>query len=271
MVTPIYLKIEVISSNARPTEWQNLLSTTDWTNVLYGDRNIPIEEEIRSTARPTERPKTGVANLGWNLRASETGGGTAGGLVPSFTPTDTALMFFFTSVGITAIVIPGMYRGDTIDMKVNKKGVVVVTEIGRVIEQGTLSSMPWPAKLQMARQVLNLLQYLEGSPLGSLGFDQLQTHDFLIVGSSNLRLIDLDNLNIGEPSCTTDSECRVSKGWDTEQDLNLGADLMGGSWDGQGQNSDNHDKRAHQGDSVGQGPGKTVGWGKQPGDDPLKL
>ncbi|XP_052798943.1 uncharacterized protein LOC128230575 isoform X2 [Mya arenaria] len=231
-------------------------------------------------------------------------------------------------------------RGDTIDMKVNKKGVVVVTEIGRVIEQGTLSSMPWPAKLQMARQVLNLLQYLEGSPLGSLGFDQLQTHDFLIVGSSNLRLIDLDNLNIGEPSCTTDSECRVSKGWDTgircvnnickgfnsqknlklvitaiilpllqhapsgsqkevdqfldkvnnfkvtsvdarkwvmdqikkaEQDLNLGADLMGGSWDGQGQNSDNHDKRAHQGDSVGQGPGKTVGWGKQPGDDPLKF
>jgi len=64
----------------------------------------------------------------------------------------------------------------------------------------------------VASQALRLAQYLVESPLGSLGFEKMQAHDFVMVGS-NLRLVDLDNLAVGEPPCTADVHCAVKPGY----------------------------------------------------------
>ncbi|XP_052242252.1 uncharacterized protein LOC127852330 isoform X2 [Dreissena polymorpha] len=98
-------------------------------------------------------------------------------------------------------------RGDAIDLRVNKRGIVLVTEAGTQLETGMIMHLPWATKLKMLLQLYELLRYLDTSPAGSLGFEALQLHDFVLVENS-LRLVDLDNLRVGEPACTTDVQCQ---------------------------------------------------------------
>ena len=53
---------------------------------------------------------------------------------------------------------------------------------------------------------MKLLLYLENSPIGSLGFEKLQLNDFVML-NSDIKLVDLDNLMIGEKACNTDNDC----------------------------------------------------------------
>jgi len=41
-------------------------------------------------------------------------------------------------------------RGDTIDLQVNKKGVVIVTESGMMLDHGVIYNLPWISKLQVS-------------------------------------------------------------------------------------------------------------------------
>ena len=63
----------------------------------------------------------------------------------------------------------------------------------------------------MLLELLELLQYMENSPLGSLGFDQLHTNDFVLVSGSKVKLVDLDNLRTWEKPCQTDRDCVIDE------------------------------------------------------------
>ena len=63
----------------------------------------------------------------------------------------------------------------------------------------------------MLLDMLELLQYLDNSPFGSLGFDQLHANDFVLVGGTKVKLVDLDNLQMWEKPCKTDSDCAIEE------------------------------------------------------------
>lgn len=52
--------------------------------------------------------------------------------------------------------------------------------------------------------------YLESSPIGSLGLDHMHTGDFVMV-DNYMKLVDLDDVHIGEPSCTRDKDCLIKE------------------------------------------------------------
>lgn len=57
---------------------------------------------------------------------------------------------------------------------------------------------------------MNLLIYLENSPIGSLGFDKLQIQDFVML-KSDMKLVDLDNLMVGEIACSHAEDCKIEE------------------------------------------------------------
>ena len=63
---------------------------------------------------------------------------------------------------------------------------------------------------QAAIHLLKLVMYLESSPIGSLGIDHMHTGDFILV-DNYMKLVDLDDLHIGEPTCTRDSDCEFKE------------------------------------------------------------
>ena len=64
--------------------------------------------------------------------------------------------------------------------------------------------------LQILLDLLHLLVYMDNSPLGSLGFEQLHANDF-VMASSKIKLVDLDNIIIGEKSCQTNKDCSTEE------------------------------------------------------------
>ncbi|XP_060604905.1 uncharacterized protein LOC132757598 isoform X2 [Ruditapes philippinarum] len=99
-------------------------------------------------------------------------------------------------------------RGETIDPRVRMKGAIIVTEAGKKMQQDLYQLLPWSSKIEIAIQLMKLLLYLENSPIGSLGFEKLQLNDFVML-NSDIKLVDLDNLMIGEKFCNTDNDCMV--------------------------------------------------------------
>lgn len=61
-------------------------------------------------------------------------------------------------------------------------------------------------KFQYSIQLAELLHYLEHSPLGSLGFGNIRTDDFVLI-DKNIKLVDLDDFTIGDPKCRTSRDC----------------------------------------------------------------
>lgn len=99
-------------------------------------------------------------------------------------------------------------RGDTIDMKIPKKGVLIVTELGKATSEEMFSLIAWKTKLQIGVSLLQFLLYLDDSPIGSLGFEKMQLYDFVMV-HSEFKLVDLANIRIGELPCETDQDCTI--------------------------------------------------------------
>ena len=62
----------------------------------------------------------------------------------------------------------------------------------------------------MVLELLQLLVYMDNSPLGNLGFDQLHSTDFVVV-DSKVKLVDLDNIRVYEKPCDTDQDCTVDE------------------------------------------------------------
>ena len=63
----------------------------------------------------------------------------------------------------------------------------------------------------MALQISHLLLYLDKSPVGSLRFKKLDLKDFVLVTGRNVKLADLDDLELGEKRCSRSYDCQYNK------------------------------------------------------------
>lgn len=59
----------------------------------------------------------------------------------------------------------------------------------------------------MALQVAKLLLYLDRCPLGSLQITKLTLSDFVLVRGTLVKLVDLDDLELGKKPCIDNSDC----------------------------------------------------------------
>lgn len=99
-------------------------------------------------------------------------------------------------------------RGDRIDSTVHKKGVIILTEPGVPVMPSTFGVMRFKERLKHARQLSELLHYLEHHPLGSLALTNTYSSDFVIV-DDKLKLVDLDDVVFEEKTCQFNSDCKV--------------------------------------------------------------
>ena len=79
------------------------------------------------------------------------------------------------------------------------EGIIAVYEYGEEVSLDRLIKLPLSQRLDIALEVLDLLTYLERSPLGSLNLGYVKLRHFLLRENS-LKLIDL-NWDSKEPSC----------------------------------------------------------------------
>lgn len=98
-------------------------------------------------------------------------------------------------------------RGDQISTEIQKKGVVMVVEAGEPLTLLMVSSMSWSRRVQLALDVASLLEYLQSSPLGSIGLPQVQLKDFVLVDRKVLKLVDIDEAELGEKACSHPQDC----------------------------------------------------------------
>lgn len=99
-------------------------------------------------------------------------------------------------------------RGDSINYNLRKKGVVLVTEPGMVVNIANLASYNWKSKILYAIQLSDLLKYLENTPLGSLRLGSVRATDFVLVDQW-IKLVDLDELAMEETACQVEADCKI--------------------------------------------------------------
>lgn len=99
-------------------------------------------------------------------------------------------------------------RGDNIDNMIRKKGVIILTEPGVPVMPSTFSIMKFKERLMYAKQLSELLHYLENHPLGSLALTNTYNSDFVIV-NKRLKLVDLDDVMFEEKTCRFNSDCKI--------------------------------------------------------------
>lgn len=93
------------------------------------------------------------------------------------------------------------YRGKRIETaSLVDEGLVAVYEYGEPLNQTFLRESPIRWRLQAAIDLLDLLHYLDKSPIGSLRFQDLRRRHFLLKNGV-LKLIDLEGLHNVEPIC----------------------------------------------------------------------
>ncbi len=80
------------------------------------------------------------------------------------------------------------------------EGLMAVLEYGERVKKNTLGRLPLSRRLDIALDVLDLLTYLENSPLGSLRMRDLLLRHFLL-HDKTLKLIDVDG-DRDEPRCS---------------------------------------------------------------------
>ncbi|CAL1533768.1 unnamed protein product, partial [Lymnaea stagnalis] len=100
-------------------------------------------------------------------------------------------------------------RGNRMSSNLLEKGVIIVTEVGTSMSDSLIFASTWAQRVKLALQVAHLLLYLDRSPFGSLALTQLQLKDFVLVNELTMKLADLDDLEVGERTCSADSDCTV--------------------------------------------------------------
>ena len=86
------------------------------------------------------------------------------------------------------------------------KQAAIITEIGEPLTNLRLLQMTWKQRLQLIQDLTRTLHYAEHSPLGTIGLSDLRRQQFILV-DSRLKLADLDDISIGDPSCTVTHDC----------------------------------------------------------------
>ncbi|XP_076452744.1 uncharacterized protein LOC143288281 [Babylonia areolata] len=112
-------------------------------------------------------------------------------------------------------------RGDQVSMELRKKGLVMVMEAGTPLTPASLSSLSWARRVKLALDVAFLLEYLQSSPLGSVGLPRVQLKDFVLVNHRSVKLTDLDEAILGERECGQSTDCRL-QGIDVGVECELG-------------------------------------------------
>ncbi|XP_036450021.1 extracellular tyrosine-protein kinase PKDCC [Colossoma macropomum] len=85
-------------------------------------------------------------------------------------------------------------------------GIVAVLEQGTPVQMIQLLQSPWEERFRVCLGLVRLLHYLSHSPLGSVALLDFQPRQFVMV-SGELKLTDLDDASVREPSCQMDSDC----------------------------------------------------------------
>nr|KAG5704643.1 hypothetical protein BaRGS_025285 [Batillaria attramentaria] len=96
-------------------------------------------------------------------------------------------------------------RGDHISLDMRKKGMMLVMEAGTPLTSDVVSSLSWARRV--ALDVASLLEFLQTSPLGSLGLPRLQMKDFVLVNRKQLKLTDMDDVVLEDKQCRRSSDC----------------------------------------------------------------
>ncbi len=82
----------------------------------------------------------------------------------------------------------------------HQEGLISVYEYGSSVNRRTLEMFPTLWRLNTMIELLDLLIYLENSPMGSIQIRDMRTKHFVLKGNK-LMLIDLEGLEAGEPLC----------------------------------------------------------------------
>lgn len=83
---------------------------------------------------------------------------------------------------------------------------VIATEIGEPLTNLRLLQMKWNDRRKLIQDLAHLIDYAQQSPIGVLGLPDLRRTQF-VLKSGQLKLADLDDVTIGEPFCTADTDC----------------------------------------------------------------
>ncbi|TRY59677.1 hypothetical protein DNTS_027413 [Danionella cerebrum] len=110
------------------------------------------------------------------------------------------------------MLLQRLQHPNIIELKGQCQDSSVVGGITAVLEQGTplqmihLLQSPWEERFRVCLGLARLLKYLSHSPLGSVSLLDFQPRQFVMV-SGEIKLTDLDDATIKEPSCQEDSDC----------------------------------------------------------------
>nr|XP_022339135.1 uncharacterized protein LOC111134427 isoform X1 [Crassostrea virginica] len=118
------------------------------------------------------------------------------------------LLSFLKHPGIVNL-IGFCIRGDSINYDIKKKGLLLVLEAGTPITPGILSYTQWETRMKFAIQLAELLKYLEATPLGSVELIGIRIDDFVTTKGNQLKLVDLDDVNLEEKTCHSDADCKI--------------------------------------------------------------
>ncbi|KAK3589141.1 hypothetical protein CHS0354_017108 [Potamilus streckersoni] len=106
-------------------------------------------------------------------------------------------------------------RGQTVDSQMSKKGAILVMPNGEAINYHTIAGYTWQKQLEYSVRLMDLLDYLEHSPIGSLGLVHFEGRDIMLFGDMP-KLVDLDDFIIGDKPCQQNSECVIQDRSQTE-------------------------------------------------------
>ncbi|XP_054827628.1 extracellular tyrosine-protein kinase PKDCC-like [Eublepharis macularius] len=98
-------------------------------------------------------------------------------------------------------------RGQCYDTSVNPEmKITTIMELGTPLEMIHLLQTPWEKRFKICLDLVELLQYLANSPLGSIALLDFQPRQFVMVDGV-LKVTDLDDISTEELSCQTDKDC----------------------------------------------------------------
>ncbi|KAG7172079.1 Extracellular tyrosine-protein kinase PKDCC-like, partial [Homarus americanus] len=89
--------------------------------------------------------------------------------------------------------------------------VAVITELGHPIDVIQVLQMNFEERLKLASDVGRILNHLATSPLGTVLMKDFRREQF-VISNGSLKLSDIDDVVIGDPSCASDHECVIKDG-----------------------------------------------------------
>ncbi|XP_046387342.1 extracellular tyrosine-protein kinase PKDCC-like [Ischnura elegans] len=85
--------------------------------------------------------------------------------------------------------------------------VALVTELGDPLDTIKLLQLSWKDRLKLSLGMARILHRLAHSPMGSLALNDIRRQQFVLVGKTTLKLTDVDDVRVTEPSCITADDC----------------------------------------------------------------